>query len=196
MKETKLEKQIHFIIEIDKLKAVMRQSYLMSGDRKENSAEHSWHVAMMAMVLSDHFDPGIDLLRVLKMLLIHDIIEIDAGDTYVYDEESRKDKYERESAAAERIFALLPQEQGDELLKLWEEFETRETAESRFAATMDRIMPLLHNYHTQGRSWHEHGVTSAQVVELFKPVKAYSAEMWKLASGIIEESVRKGYLRR
>jgi len=196
MKEKNLERQINFVIEIDKLKEVMRQSYLISGKRKENSAEHSWHVTMMAIVLADHFAKEIDLLRVLKMLLIHDIIEIDAGDTYVYDAESRKDKYLREKSAAQRIFGLLPDEQNRELCELWEEFEKRDTAESRFAATMDRIMPLLHNYHTKGKSWQEHGVTSDQVVELFKPIKTYSEEMWNFASKIIQDSVSKGYLAR
>ncbi len=196
MKETRLEQQMNFIIEIDKLKEITRQSYLMSSERKENSAEHSWHVATMAYILADHFSSNVDLLRVIKMLLIHDIIEIDAGDTYVYDAESRKNKLEREQAAAQRIFGLLPSAQDNELHKLWKEFETRETAESRFAATMDRIMPLLHNYHTKGKSWKEHGVTSSQVVELFKPLKEYSEEMWKFASKIIEDSVFKGYLAR
>ncbi len=196
MNETRLEQQMNFIIEIDKLKEIIRQSYLISGGRKENSAEHSWHVAMMAMILADYFDPSIELLRVLKMLLTHDIIEIDAGDTYAFDVESRKDKQEREKSAAQRIFALLPQEQGTELLELWKEFETCETAESRFAATMDRIMPLLHNYHTQGRSWHEHGVTSAQVIERLKFIKAYSEEIWEFVSKIIQDSVHEGYLIR
>src|SRR5215831_19034496 len=164
MELTRLEKQIRFIVEIDKLKTVYRRTSLINERRKENTAEHSWHIAVMAMILADYSNVKINLEKVLKMALVHDIVEIDAGDTFVYDAKGTLDKAERERAAASRLFGLLPSDQAEELRALWDEFEARETAEARFAATMDRFIPQLHNYHNEGGSWKEHGITHDRVV--------------------------------
>ena len=158
----RLERQIAFILEIDKLKSVLRRSYLLNEERHENSAEHSWHLSVMALVLAEHANAEINQLRVLKMLLVHDIVEIDSGDTYVYDAAGNDTKAEREQEAARRIFGLLPGDQQLEITQLWQEFEARETPEAQFAAALDRLMPLLHNYHTEGRSWREHGIAKSR----------------------------------
>jgi putative hydrolase of HD superfamily len=157
----RLEQQLGFILEVDKLKSVLRQTRLVDGSRRENDAEHSWEVAMMAVVLAEHAGAPIDLARVVRMLLIHDIVEIDAGDTFIYDEGARKTQVEREEQAAERLFGLLPDDQAVELRELWAEFEDLKTAESRFATAMDRLQPLLHNYHSGGAIWSKHGSTTA-----------------------------------
>lgn len=192
--DTRLRQQIEFIVEIDKLKAVIRRSYLAGVDRRENSAEHSWHLAVMALVLSEYADEDVDVLRVLKMVLIHDIVEIDAGDSFVYDGDQMMDKEEREQAAAERLFGLLPTDQEQEFRALWEEFEARETPDARFAAALDRLMPLLHSYHTEARSWREHGVTHEQVMWRNSPIQAGSETLWDVAQQVIDTAVEKGYL--
>jgi putative hydrolase of HD superfamily len=159
LNDGRLSRQIDFVREADRLKTVYRQTLLMDGSRYENDAEHSWHVCLMAALLHEHAgSTGVDLLRVLKMLLVHDIVEIDAGDTYCYDEEAHRDKAERERAAADRLFALLPEDQAGEVRALWEEFEGMGTPEARFAAALDRLQPLLHNYFTRGEAWRRHGV--------------------------------------
>jgi putative hydrolases of HD superfamily len=190
----RLNSQTRFLLEIDKLKHIIRQTYLPGTEKKENSAEHSWHLAVMAMVLQEHSDENVNLLRVLKMLLIHDIVEIDAGDTYCYDPLANSDKSQREILAADRIFGLLPNEQGLELRELWEEFEARLTPESKFAAALDCLMPVLHNYHTQGRSWKEHGVTRSQVMARVAKIEKASAPLWKLVCSVIDEAVAQGFL--
>lgn len=163
--EQRVERQLDFLLELDRLKTVLRQTWLTDGSRRENDAEHSWHIAVMAVVLAEHSaDPGIDLLKALKMLLIHDVVEIDAGDTFAYDEVVVQDKEQREWAAAERIFGLLPNGQAAAFRDLWEEFEARRSPEARFAAALDRLQPILHNYHTQGKAWLAHGITARQVV--------------------------------
>src|SRR5262249_50705513 len=146
----RLARQIAFIIEIDKAKQVLRQTLLMDGSRLENDAEHSWHLAVMALLLAEYAGEAVDLLRVLKMVLIHDLVEIDAGDTFVYDVEALATRREREERAADRIFGLLPADVEEEFRALWEEFEAQATPEARFAAALDRLQPLLHNYHTGG----------------------------------------------
>jgi putative hydrolase of HD superfamily len=191
----RLDRQVRFLIEIDSLKQVLRRSYLFTGDRHENSAEHSWHVAVMALVLAEHAEDQLDVGRVMKMLLVHDLVEIDAGDTYCYDDIGNDDKAERERKAADRIFTILPLDQANELRELWEEFEVRESPDARYAAAVDRIMPLLHNYHTQGKSWQEHGVTSDQVIARNIHVREASEVLWRFAQSIIEESVRRGFLK-
>lgn len=192
--DTRLRRQIEFIVEIDKLKAVVRRSYLAGVDRRENSAEHSWHLAMMALVLSEYVDEDVDVLRVIKMVLIHDIVEIDAGDSFVYDGEQMTGKEEREQAAADRLFGLLPADQAQQFRALWEEFEARETPDARFAAALDRLMPLLHSYYTEARSWREHGVTHEQVVWRNSPIQSGSERLWQLAKTIIDEAVERGHL--
>ena len=194
MNTERLKRQIEFILEIDRLKSVLRRSYLINDPRLENSAEHSWHLAVMAMLLAEHANVEVDLLQVLKMLLVHDIVEIDAGDTFCYDVAGNDTKADRESVAARRIFGLLPDDQKEELHRLWEEFEARQTPEAKFAAALDRLMPLLHNYHTDGRSWRQHGVTKAQVLERNAHVDEGSETLWAYIEAMIEDAANKGYL--
>lgn len=191
----RLKKQISFIIETDKLKTVYRQSLISDKSRYENDAEHSWHLALMAMLLSEHTNEEVDLLKVIKMVLIHDIVEIDAGDTYCYDEKAKLDKREREEKCANRIFSLLPADQRDEMFELWEEFEKMETAEAKFAAALDRLQPVLLNYAACGMSWKEHGISVAQVIERNRLMKNGSDKLWDYAKQIIEDAVNKGYLK-
>ncbi|MNN29411.1 5'-nucleotidase [compost metagenome] len=191
----RLQQQMEYIREIDKLKKVLRQSLLMDASRQENDAEHSWHLAMMAVLLQEYAnEPLTDVPRILKMLLIHDIVEIDAGDTFAYDEMGHLDKRVREEQAANRIFGLLPEDQRDELLALWEEFESESTAESRYAASIDRLQPLLHNYHTEGAAWRRHGVKSSQVLKRISKLKDSVPELYEYAAGLIHDAVAKGYL--
>lgn len=191
----RLKRQIEFVIEVDKLKTIVRQTLLTDGSRQEDSAEHSWHLALMAIVLSDYAEEKeIDILRVLKMVLIHDLVEIDAGDTYCYDEKANGDKTEREIKAADRIFGLLPQNQSEELRFLWEEFETRQTAEARFAAALDRLQPLLNNFRTNGRMWIKHGIKVDQVLARNRPMEEGAPVLWEYAEKMILEAVGKGWL--
>ena len=194
-KNSRLEKQIQFILEIDKLKKIVRQTLLTDRSRKENDAEHSWHIALMAVLLSEYAEKKtIDILHVVTMLLVHDLVEIDAGDTFCYDKAGNMDKLERETKAADRIFNLLPEDQAAYLRELWDEFEARQTAESRFAAAMDRLQPLLHNYNTEGGTWKEHRIHKEQVVERNHPIAFGSATLWDFAADMIDDAVVKGYL--
>ena len=194
MNTERLDRQIEFILEIDRLKSVLRRSYLLNESRHENSAEHSWHLSVMALVLAEHANAEVSALRVLKMLLVHDIVEIDSGDTYVYDAAGNDTKAARENEAARRIFGLLPSDQQTELTELWQEFEARETPEAKFAAALDRLMPLLHNIHTEGRSWREHGISEAQVLRLNQHVADGSQALWDYAKALINDAAAKGYL--
>lgn len=195
MVNKRLKQQLDFIIEIDKLKQVYRQSILMDGTRRENDAEHSWHLALMSILLGEYSrERNIDLWRVVKMVLIHDIVEIDAGDTYCYGETLYEDKLEQEKKAADRLFSILPSDQKKEFQGLWEEFEKRTTPEARFAAALDRLQPLLHNYKTKGESWKKHGVTSEKVIMRNKSIYEGSTTLWELAETIINDSIEKGYL--
>lgn len=192
----RLRQQIRFIVEIDKLKQVFRQSALIGDRRKENDAEHSWHLAAMAMLLTEYVkEEGVNLFRVIKMLLIHDLVEIDAGDTFAYDEKGNEDKEEREMQAAERIFSLLPSDQADEVWRLWREFEEKETPEARYAASIDRLQPLLLNYHTEGYTWKMPGVNREKVYERMAVIKESMPRVWEAVEEIIEDSVKKGYLK-
>jgi putative hydrolase of HD superfamily len=194
MSKERLDRQIRFISEIDKLKAVNRRSYILGGERLENTAEHSWHIIVLAMVLAEYANQPVDLLRVIEMLAVHDLVEIDAGDTFCYDEEGYLDKAERETQAAERIFGLLPEDQGKAFQALWREFEERSTAESRFANAMDRTMPLLHNYYAQGLPWIEHDIHSDQVDGRVAPIRDGAQTLWEYARTVIEDAIEKGYL--
>jgi len=195
MAEERLTRQIEFVMEIDKLKTVYRRSYLASDiSRRENSAEHSWQVATTAMILAEHCQAEIDLLHVLKMLIIHDIVEIDAGDTGIYDSIGALDKEDREKGAAERIFSLLPSNQTEEIRELWAEFEERITPEAKFARALDRLMPLLHNYYTQGKRWLEDGIVYEQVLAVNQIIRDSSPELWQFVLAMIDECVLKGYL--
>jgi 5'-deoxynucleotidase YfbR-like HD superfamily hydrolase len=190
----RLERQLAFLIEIDKLKDVVRRNYLAHGERRENTAEHSWHLAMAALVLAEHAAQPVDLGRVVPMLLVHDLVEIDAGDTFCYDPVAHLDKEERERRAADRLFALLPGEQGAALRELWEEFEARATPEACFANAIDRLMPVLHNYHSQGRGWRENGVDAGQVLARNRPIGEGSAALWKKVQAAIDDAVARGLL--
>lgn len=195
MSEDRIGQQIRFCVEIDKLKAVLRRTWLTDRSRRENSAEHSWHFALMAVLLAEHAAaPGVDVLRVVKMALVHDLVEIDAGDTFVYDDEASADKPQRERAAAERIFGLLPADQGTEFRALWEEFEARRTPEARFAAALDRLQPILNNFHTDGAAWREHGITARQVIARNRHMAEGSPVLWQYAEGLIREAVARGML--
>ena len=188
----RLKQQIAFLLEIDKLKSILRQTYLINEPRHENSAEHSWHLAMAALILAEHANTPVDSLRVLKMLLVHDVVEIDAGDTYVYGVQTEKAALE--DAAAKRIFGLLPDDQREEVRGLWDEFEARETPEAKFAAGLDRIMPILHNYHTEGHSWRKHGITRSQVLERNGHTTEGSEMIWEYIKEVIDDATAKGYL--
>jgi putative hydrolase of HD superfamily len=191
---SRLERQLAFLLEMDKAKSVFRRSYVTDGSRFENDAEHMWHLALFVLVLAEHAGEPIDVTKVLKMVLIHDIVEIDAGDAFVYDEAARMAKAELELAAADRLYALLPPDQGDELRALWEEFEAKETAEARFAGAVDRLQPLLLNITTEGRSWQEHGVTSDRVLALNARIELGSPALWEHVQELLRDAVAKGYL--
>lgn len=192
---TRLEQQLAFSNELDKLKTILRRSQLMDASRHENSAEHSWHLATLAIVLTEYVAEPVDLTRVLKMLLVHDVVEIDAGDTFAYDTVHIATQREREERAADRLFGLLPDEQGRELRALWEEFEQRQTPESRYANALDRLQPLMQNYRSGGSSWKKHGVTREQVVERMQAVKTGMPQIWPTVMNIIDEACAAGMVR-
>lgn len=194
MKE-RLKKQIDFILEIDKMKNLYRQTYVLNDDRKENDAEHSWHLAIMAFMLSEYSNHTIDVLKVMKMVLIHDIVEIDAGDTYCYDEKGNSTKAKREETAAQRIFGLLPEDQRDEYYMLWREFEDSKSNEARFAAVLDRLQPLMLNYTKKGISWKEHGIYKEQVINRNKEYFSQSDEIAELILSLIDDAAQKGWLK-
>lgn len=192
--EERLAGQLAFVLEVDAAKRVLRRNPIADGSRRENDAEHSWHLALMAMVLAEHTSPGIDLHRVIRMLLIHDVVEIDAGDTFVYDEAAHHGKIDRERAAADRIFGLLPDDQRADMCSLWEEFEAGETREARFANAIDRLHPLLLNYATEGGAWREHGITADRVLARNAHIGHASPALWEHAQRLIAEAIENGYL--
>jgi len=194
---SRFKKQIEFILEVDRLKHVLRQTLLMDRSRRENSAEHSWHIALLVPILAEYSkDSDIDMFHVMKILVMHDLVEIDAGDTYCYDDKGRKDQSRREEIAADRIFGLLPADQATEFRALWDEFEKRETAESRFANALDRVQPLLHNYFTDGQTWQENHINSRQVHKRMRPVKDGAPDLWDYVTTLIEDAVKKGILAK
>ncbi len=197
MEENRIDRQFDFFREIDKEKFIGRQTYLSDGVRKENDAEHAWHMAIMTILLSEYSNEKIDVLKTVTMLLIHDLVEIDAGDTYAYDEEGKKTKRAREVAAADRVFGLLPEDQGEKLRALWEEFEDGETAEAKFAHGMDHIQPLMLNAATDGKSWMEHGISLSQVLGRNQNTAEGSERLWEYAyQKFIEPNVEKGRLKK
>lgn len=193
---TNLLQQIAFIKEIDKIKYIQRRTKLFHSDRNENDAEHSWHLAMMALVLSNYSDAKIDVLKVIKMVLIHDIVEIDAGDTFIYDQNKNHNNTDEELAAAERIFGLLPDEQASEFIAIWKEFEDGISNEAKFARAMDRLEPLLQNTSNNGGTWKEFDVKYQTVYDKKKIIQKGSTELWKYAENLINESVEKGILEK
>ena len=196
METTNLSKQLEFIKEVDKLKYILRRTKLFNSDRNENDAEHSWHLSLMALVLVEHANFPVDLLKVIKMLLIHDIVEIDAGDTFIYDTQKSHDNTEEERAAAERIFGLLPDAQARELIAIWEEFEEGQTPEAKFARAMDRLEPLLQNTSNNGGTWNEFGVTYERVYAKKQVIQKGSTRIWQYAEQLLNDSVENGILKK
>lgn len=196
MNHERFEQQIAFLLELDKLKNIYRQTLVLHEDRQENDAEHSFHLAIMAAILAEHANEKVDVLHVMKMVLVHDVVEIDAGDTYCYDAKGNEDKLEREMKAADRLFALLPEEQEREFRGLWEEFEAKATPEAKFANALDRIQPMLLNYKKGGVSWMKHGISEDQVRNRNIPtVSAGSDMIGKFAEEIIRAAKEEGYLK-
>ncbi len=191
----RLAAQIDFIVRIDRLKSVARQTLLTDRSRRENSAEHSWHLALMAMLLAEYARERVDAGRVMKMVLVHDLVEVEAGDTFCYDEGAKEGQHARELAAAKRVFSLLPEDQAAELRALWDEFEARRTPEARFAAALDRLQPLFNNYLTRGGTWQEHDVARRQVRRRTAPIADGSPQLGEVAAAIIAAAVDKGYLK-
>jgi putative hydrolase of HD superfamily len=193
----RLVRQIEFIAECDKLKEIFRQTININSRRPENDAEHSWHLCLCVIVLAEHANvPNLDVLRVLKMLIVHDLVEIDAGDTFAYDVAAMANQHEREVVAAERIFGLLPEDQAREFRALWDEFEEKATAEAKFATAVDRFQPVLLNCRSGGSAWNRHGITHDRVVARNQHIANGSEELWRYAERMLEEVVGKGYLRR
>lgn len=192
----RLQQQLTFLVEADRLKGILRQTTLCDGSRAENSAEHSWHLALMASVLAEYAGSEVDVGRVLRMVLVHDLVEIDAGDTFAYDAAANVGREARERRAAERIFGLLPTEQASELGALWEEFEAQVTADARFAAALDRLQPLLNNHHSAGGSWRAHGVLRDEVMRRMLPIEAALPALWPTVLDIIEQNCALGYIRK
>lgn len=192
----RLKKQIQFMLEVDKLKNIYRQTYVLNENRKENDSEHSWHLALLAMLLAEHANQPVDVLHVMKMVLIHDIVEIDAGDTYCYDTEGYKTKAAREEKAAQRIFGILPEDQKNEFYQLWREFEDGTSFDAKFAAMLDRMQPMLLNYANNGIAWQEHGVSKNQVAERNIPYFSVSDSLGELISAVIEDAANRGLLKK
>lgn len=193
--KSRLEKQIAFLTEVDKEKNIFRQTYLADGKRKENDAEHSWHLALAAVLLKEHMKEDADLGRVMTMVLIHDLVEIDAGDTYAYDTEGAATKREREVKAADRIFGILPEDQGTYLRELWDEFEAYETAEAKYAHLLDNFQPLMLNDAADGKSWEEHGVHKSQVCRRNARIPETSEIVWEKMLEIMDKHIEKGHLQ-
>ncbi|MBE6010587.1 MAG: HD domain-containing protein [Lachnospiraceae bacterium] len=194
--QSRLDKQFAFLRELDKEKQIIRQTYLADGSRLENDAEHAWHMAVMALFLSEYSNEKIDLLRTISMILLHDVVEIDAGDTYAYDEVAKKSQTDRERQAADRLFGLLPDDQGKHFKALWEEFEERKTPEARFAKALDNFQPLMLNAASDGKSWEEHGVRLEQVLARNGRSKEGAKELWSYVyEHFIMPSVENGKLK-
>ena len=193
--DERLKRQLDFILEIDKEKNIFRQTHLSGYGRNENDAEHAWHMAIMAYLLKDYANEEVDIAKVMIMCLIHDIVEIDAGDTYAYDAEGLKTQKAREEAAKERIFSILPEEQRAELAALFDEFEAYETAESKFVHAIDNLQPLILNDSNDGGDWREHGVTAGQVYQRQGKTKLGSDKLFEITDGIIQKNIQKGNLK-
>ena len=193
--EERMKKQMAFALEIDKVKNIFRQTHLSLRGRNENDAEHSWHMAVMAYLLKEYANEEVDIAKVMIMCLIHDIVEIDAGDTYAYDEEGLKTQKAREDAAKERIFSILPEEQKAEFTALFDEFEAYETAESRFVHAIDNLQPLMLNNSNDGSDWREHEVTAEQVYTRQRKTKLGSEKLFEITDAIIQDNIRKGNLK-
>lgn len=192
---TRLEQQIEFILEIDKVKNIFRQTLLADGKRKENDAEHSWHIAVMAVLLQEYAEEEVDVLKVIIMVLIHDLVEIDAGDTYAYDTDATKTKREREVKAAERIFGLLPEDQGTYFRALWDEFEEYKTADAKYAHLLDNFQPLLLNDASGGVSWKEHEVKKSQIYKRNEKMEETSKDVWTHIERMVAKNIALGNVK-
>ena len=190
----RLQKQMDFIVEVDKVKQIIRQTYLSDASRKEDDAEHSWHLALMAVLLSEYSNEEVDLKKVVPMVLIHDLVEIDAGDTYAYDEAGAQTKVERETKAADRIFGMLPEDQGGYFRELWDEFEAYESDDAKFAHLLDNFQPLLLNHESNGKSWTEHHVKKSQIYKRNEKIEETSPEVWERMKQIVEEHIALGHV--
>lgn len=190
----RMKQQIAFLMEIDKVKNIFRQTYLADGKRKENDAEHSWHLAIAAFLLKEYVAEDVDVMTVMIMVLIHDLVEIDAGDTYAYDAEGAKTKRAREVAAADRIFGMLPEDQGGYFRELWDEFEAYESDDAKFAHLLDNFQPLLLNHESNGKSWTEHHVKKSQIYKRNEKIEETSLEVWERMKQIVEEHIALGHV--
>nr|MBQ4319900.1 HD domain-containing protein [Clostridia bacterium] len=195
MLNERLQKQIGFIIELDKMKSVFRQTLLIDHTRHENDAEHSWHFAMCALLLREYAAPEVNVDRAIRMALVHDLIEIYAGDTFAYDDSGNMSKDAREKAAADKLFSKLDDDQGLELRALWEEFDAVETPDSLYAAALDRLQPLINNHMTEGHTWVEHGVSKDSVLKRMAPIKTAIPPLWDFVEYVIADAIEKGYLK-
>jgi putative hydrolase of HD superfamily len=193
--EARLRRQLTFLVEADRLKTVLRRSPLAAADRRENDAEHSWHLALMTAILAEYADENVDTGRVIQLVVVHDLVEIYAGDTFLYDDAMAATQQQRETAAAERLFGLLPADQGAWVRALWDEFEARQTPESRFAKAMDRLQPILLNWMARGGTWRAPGVTAADVRARTGMIADASASLWEAGKALIDESERRGWAR-
>lgn len=192
----RLLKDIEFIVELDKMKSILRQTSLMDKSKRENDAEHSWHISVMAMVLSEYTNEEVDTFKVIKMLLVHDLVEIYAGDTFCYDVEGNKSKKDRELKAADKIFGILEEYKGKEMRSLWNEFEEMKTKEALFAASMDRLQPMLNNYYNNGGTWRKFNVAQSDIYKRISPVKKSSDELWNFVEYMLEDAFEKGLISK
>lgn len=190
----RMKQQLTFLMEIDKVKNIFRQTYLADGKRKENDAEHSWHLAIAAFLLKEYATEEVDVFKVIIMVLIHDLVEIDAGDTYAYDTAGAKTKRARELAAADRIFGMLPEDQGGYFRELWDEFEAYESADAKYAHLLDNFQPLLLNHESNGKSWSEHQVKKSQIYKRNERIAETSPEVWERMEQIVEEHIKLGHV--
>ncbi|MDR7856625.1 HD domain-containing protein [Tissierella sp.] len=196
MVSNRLLKDMAFIVELDKMKSILRQTSIIGEDRREDDAQHSWHISVMAMVLAEYSNEKVDVCKVIKMLLTHDLIEIYAGDTFCYDKAGNADKKERELIAAEKIFGMLDEDKGRELRALWDEFEEMETPESLFAAAMDRLQPMLSNYNNNGGTWRKFDVAKTDIYKRIDPVRKSSNELWNYVENMIEDAAGRGLISK
>lgn len=191
----RLERQLQFVLELDKQKEIERQTYLASAGRREGDAEHAWHMAVMVFLLAEYANEDIDVLKAVKMALLHDVVEIDAGDTYAYDTEGNKTKKIREQKAADRIYGMLPEDQKTQLRALWEEFEAGQTPEAKFVNALDKVQPVLLNHASGGKSWQEHSIRKEQIIKRNERTPEGSRKLWEYSRSLIEENVRRGNIK-
>jgi putative hydrolase of HD superfamily len=194
MENDRVARQLAFLAEADRLKSVLRRSLITDGSRQENSAEHSWHLALLAVVLAEYAEPGVDLNRVIRLVVLHDLVEIDAGDTFAYDVAGQAGRVAREERAAARLYGLLPADQAEECIVLWREFEAGLTPEAHFANALDRLQPVLQNLHTAGGTWRLHGVTLEQVLQRVEPVRTAAPTLWPAVERLLHDAVAAGLL--